>query len=239
MARTAGALPARADLEPYAPPIFDQGSTGSCVGHARSRGIYAAAAAGARPLCFIPSPVDLYRLARCYERGDWGAPLVDDGCDPVDTLDAARRWGIRPMMGPLAEGRFSDADPATVNDNPTLAELQADRFTRVADDRSITQDPVRETMQALASGHPVCIDVAGGSAAWQTYDNASGPLMATFARLDHYVVLLGYETQAGGAVLFHGHNSWGTGWGRKGGFAADSSVVRAALDLIVCGGVIA
>jgi hypothetical protein len=236
--RLGAELPTQVDLTPHAPQIFDQGGTSSCVGHARARGLYVAAAAQGSPLPFIPSPVDLYRLALCYERGDWRTPLRDNGCDPVDTLDGAHEWGIR-AIGPMArDGRYSDADPATITNNPTLADLRAARFARIADDSQLSiMNPVQDAMAALAEGRPVCIDVPGGSVAWQAYGPSSAPLLGIPDPTDHYVVLLGYWVDAGG-VFFIGHNSWGTTWGKGGAFVADSSVVRRAFDLIACGGVL-
>ena len=223
--------PTSASVERFAPSIFDQGQTGSCVGHARSRGLYVSRAAQGKPLTFVPSPVDIYRIARCYERWSWTLPLQDSGCDPVDTLDAIKTWGVRPMV-PLAD-RYSDADSATVNDLPTLGDLEDDSdFTFTNDYQIVATGTTRIDLvkAALAGGSAVCFDVAGGSDQWQNY--SGGLLKGDGSPLDHYVVALGYTTAGGFRVW--GHNSWGALWGLGGAFEGDESLLHAAGDIIVC-----
>ncbi len=228
----ASQTPASMSLEPYAPSIFDQGQTGSCVGHARARGVAIARMFAQHPLPFVPSPVEIYRLARCYERNDWMTPLADNGCDPVDSIDAIASFGVGPMH-PLAL-RYSDADPATVNNLPTLGDLEAASGFKFLDDHQITDilsARIEAVRVALASGFPVCIDVAGGSSQFQNYNR--GLLSGSGQPLDHYVCLVGYHTTVSGTV-FHGHNSWGVDWGMSGAFDGDESLIHAAGDLIVC-----
>ncbi len=227
-------LPQSFSLSRFAPAIFDQDMTGSCVGHARSRGIATARMAAGHALPFIPSPADLYRLARCYERNDWALPLVDQGSDPVDTIDAVRTWGVRAMV-PVLE-RYSDAAVETINDLPTLEDLEADHYVLLLNDYQITDTGaarIQAVCQALAAGYPVCIDVAGGASQFQTYDNNSPPLHSDGHPLDHYVCLVGYAKGSTG-TMFEGHNSWGVNWGQDGVFQADESVIQVAGDLIVC-----
>lgn len=220
------------DLWSLAPPVMDQGPTGSCVGHARALGIYVSRAAQGVPLPFIPSPTDLYRVARCFERRDWSEPLEDLGCDPVDSIYGVRLWGFGPMQ-PLPE-RFSDAHPLTVNRPPTLLSFAMAVDHKSSDDFLVTdvgEDRALVVASALDAGFPVNIDVPGGSIAWQSY--GGGLLSDRGARTDHYVTLLSHEVTAGG-VVFRGRNSWGEGWGEKGDFLADASVVAAARVPIVC-----
>lgn len=231
----AGDVPAHASLTAFAPRIFDQGQTGSCVGHSRARGIFTARAAAGHPLTFVPSPVDLYRLARCYERDNWADPIADEGSDPVDTIDAAATFGVRPM-GPMAQdGRYSDAEPATVNDMPGFGDLEIDREFRLLDDYQIKDfgtSRIQLVKRAIAAKLPVCLDVAGGSKQFQNY--GGGVLHGDNSQLDHYVILLGYQTNADGTTTFEGHNSWGLDWGMIGAFLADESLVQKSSDLIVC-----
>lgn len=239
----AASYPNAVQLSGYGPGIFDQGDTSSCVGHARSRGLFIAAAANEAPLPFIPSPDFLYKIARCYERDYTGQQLTDDGCDPIDTLDAVRLWGITPMV-PLPT-RFSDVTWNTVNEEPELKVLEEAGDWLLFEDYSLyaTGDMRRELFcAAIAAGFPVCLDVPGGSLAWQTY--VSGVLSnQPNAPLDHYVVATGYVIDALGRLTVYGHNSWGTEWGirdsevaSRGAFAADESVLQRASDVIVCVG---
>ncbi len=217
------------DMSPFAPGIYDQGQTGSCVGHARSRGLYTSAKAVGNLIPFIPSPADIYRLARCYE---YAGQLQDNGCDPYHSILAISKFGMRPM-GPMApDGRYSDADPATINVRPTLDDLESD-FPNMSDGdyqiNSSGNQRVQEVLTALNHNMCVCIDVSGGSDAWQNY--STGVISATGDPNDHYVCLVGYDTTSG--AVFVGHNSWGTSWGLSGQFHVDASVIQAATDLIV------
>ncbi len=228
-----GTAPAMVNLAPFAPPIFDQGQTGSCVAHARSRGIYTARGVAQRPMSFIPSPDDIYKLVRCYMRLDWDSPLTDDGSDPVDSIDAVQTWGVRPM-GKSLDGRFSDCDVSTVNELPRLDNLEADSEFQLLDDRQILDtgaNRIAAVMQCLAMGYPVCIDVAGGGKEFQEY--SGGILKGDGTELDHYVVIVGYAKTAAG-VVFDIHNSWGLDWGVAGTAEAAESVINAAGDLIAC-----
>lgn len=232
--------PQAVSLSKWAPPIFDQGDTGSCVGHARARGIYIARAVAGNPLPFIPSPAMLYKLARCLENYAGGA-LHDEGCDPVDSLEAVKAWGITPMV--TLDGRFSDADPATINAPPTLRDLEKAAELRLLEDYEVrvTGKQRRDLVcQALASGYPVCIDVAAGNDDWYSYRNM-GCLTNKGRPTDHYVCLTGYFINPDDSLIIRGHNSWGTNWGIRdsdlgtdGTFIADESVLQAATDIIVC-----
>lgn len=220
-------------LAHLAPPIFDQGDTGSCVGHARARGLYVARRAQGAALPFIPSPATLYKLALCYERRDWNGTLLDEGCDPVDTVDALRQWGVGPMV-PL-EGRYSDADPDTIGQPPDLAQLIAGFSFRFVDDYQIGMRGLDRTLaicDCLDRGFPVCIDVSASPSWFQNYEG--GILrQVTPAALDHYVCLLGYQVAQSGEVLFDGHNSWGTFWGNAGTFQIGDDVIQHAGDILV------
>ncbi len=228
----AAGVPSSVDLARFSPPIFDQGQTGSCVGHARARGIATARMYAQHPLTFVPSPKEIYGLARCFERNEWSMPLVDAGCDPVDSIDAVMTFGVGPMLS--LRDRYSDCDPATINEVPTLGALEtAAGFTLLNDHQvaSFGAQRLTDVCAALASGYPVCIDVAGGAAQFQNYTR--GVLHADGQPLDHYVCLMGYRVE-NGATVFEGHNSWGLDWGVAGTFDADESVIQAAGDLIVC-----
>lgn len=220
-------------LAPFDPPIFDQGVTGSCVGHARARGIYISRAASGKPLPFIPSPSEIYKLALCYERIDWHTPLVDSGCDPVDSIEAVSLLGVKGMT-PLP-GRFSDADPDTITIAPTLESIEEDHKFPLLNDHLITEkgkERARLFCAAITAGYPVCFDVPGGSDEWQSY--TGGILVANRQQLDHYVCAIGYGIDSQGALTVIGDNSWGDEWGFSGRFFADESVLQAATDVIVC-----
>jgi hypothetical protein len=227
-------FPSAFSLTSYAPQIFDQGQTGACTGHARARGMVIARAAAGKPLGFVPSPADLYRIERCLERVDWSVPLQDQGADPVDTIVAAQKWGVRAMVA--LPDRFSDADPATINNEPSLDDLIADSAVMLLEDYAITDvGPSRYALvaSAISKGLPVCLDVAGGSDAFQGY--SGGVLKADpSAPLDHYIECEGYSFDSAGRMTLTIANSWGTSWGENGFAQLDESFLDAAQDVIVC-----
>ena len=61
---------ANRDDSAFAPPVFDQGPTGSCEGHSSAGCTAMVFAKQGQPLPWIPSMDDLYRLARCIDRGN-------------------------------------------------------------------------------------------------------------------------------------------------------------------------
>ena len=87
---------------------------------------------------------------------------------------------------------------------------------------------------ALAAGRPVATAIAGGSDAFQSY--VGGVLPALHAPLDHYVVLLGYETLANGHRVYHGRNSWSDQWGESGNFRIAQEAIAELSDLVVVEG---
>lgn len=230
-------FPSSASLQQYEPPIFDQDGCGSCTACARARQIATAFAANGRPLPFVPSQSGLYRVTGCLERPDWTVPLQDNGRDPVDTLAAAQQFGIGPT-GPMApDGRYSDCDPATINDNPKLDELVNDAHVRLLGDYAITATgDARYALIASAIGNgklPVCLDVSGGWSAFQNY--SGGVLVADSTQpLDHYVCATGYRFDSTGRIQLDVANSWGIGWGEAGRIWLDQSFIDCAQDLIVC-----
>jgi hypothetical protein len=175
----------------------------------------------------------IYRLARCYERANPGIPLADIGCDPVDSLDAVAKWGVRPMLA--VSGRYSDADPSTVNDEPTLADLESGFKCHLSGDYQLASVP--HVVSALAAGMPVCIDVMASGSTWQNYDGNS-IMSPDWGATDHYVCLLGYRRLPGGHFVFMGRNSWGPDWGQRGHFWCDEDMILEATDMIACGGAV-
>jgi hypothetical protein len=223
-------VPPSASLIETAPDVMDQGQTGSCTGHATACAIYIA-----NRLPWVPSPAEIYRNGRGIDRDDVTIPLSDDGAQPNQVFRAVNEFGVRAMV-PLRD-RFSDADEATINDEPKLGDLEAESLSAAIRDYgifSLGAARVDDVALAIATGKPVTIAIAGGSDAFQAY--SGGVLPALHAPLDHYVVLLGYETLASGHRVFHGRNSWGTGWGENGNFRLSEAALAELSDLVAVGG---
>ncbi len=193
-----------------------------------------AKAVAGTPLPFTPSMADMYRIVLAEELGDPMAPLQDIGSDPGDTIDAATSFGVRPW-GPMAsDGRYSDADPATITRRARLTDLLTDSEYRLSGDYEIPTVGVSRlaaVCAALDAGHPVTVDVSASGHAFQRY--SGGILQDDGGPLDHYTCIMGYNIQITGQLVFHVDNSWGTDWGNAGSFDAAESVILAASDLIV------
>ncbi len=226
-------IPTTKMLFDHAPSVMDQNGFGACTGHAVAVGISVAFNAADAPLGFVPSPDGIYRLGRAVDRHPdaHGAlpSLTDDGAMPSQVFRGIREWGVRPMGLSPADGRFSDVDDASVNREPTLTELEQDARHLVLGDYDVRPTSIGVAL-ALASNHPVCCAIAGGSNAFQSYSGGTmGPLNAP---LDHYVVLLGYDTLANGHRIFFGQNSWGDSWGDRGYFTIDEACLAQLGDLV-------
>ena len=225
-----------ASLADAMPDVFDQGQTGACVGHGVAEAVCAALVLAGAPLGWVPSPGDIYRGARCIDRvvaaDGTTEPLTDSGSQPNQAFRFVNTWGVRPIA-PLPT-RYSDADPATINDEPNLLELQKDAETVVVGEYQIFScgaERGADVRQAVTNGFPVTLAVPGGSAAWQGYtDGTIGPTGET---LDHYVCCYAYEQQPDGTYRYKIRNSWGPGWGLNG----DCWISEAALA--ECGDIIA
>lgn len=221
------------NLAVFAPPVMDQGETGSCTGHATAAAIATARASAQAPLGWVPSPAGIYTLARCIDRPGPSVALTDDGAQPNQVFRGIAEWGIRPMGARPADGRFSDADPATINAEPMLGDVEADSVDLGIGDYGIAStgaERIADLRGALAAGKPVTAAIAGGSAAFQQY--AGGILGPLYAALDHYIMLVGYDTDANGATVFHGRNSWSEGWGEEGNFRLNEGAAQELGDLI-------
>lgn len=161
--RLAAAPPSAHDLSEHTPQVLDQGQTGSCEGHAGSGAIYTSLSAQGHPLPWIPSQADIYLNARCIDRGaKFSERLQDEGTETNSVIRAISEFGIRPM-GSLAAGRFSDVseDPAELNAEPRLAELEQDAHSLVLGAYRVTStgsERDADVKAAIAAGFAVRVD---------------------------------------------------------------------------------
>lgn len=223
--------PSDVDLEPHCPPVFDQGPTSSCTGHASSCGIFTSAGW----LGFVPSPAETYRNGRAIDRDPWSGhfeALSDSGASPNEVFRAINEYGLKPL-GPLVRGRYSDAHEDTINDEPTLTDLLAESRNILVGEYGITgtvDSRRQQARMALASGKPVCAAISGSSALFQNY--TGGVLGALNGPLDHYVCLIGYETRDDGSTIWKVRNSWGD-WGESGNCWIDDNAFAELGNMIV------
>ncbi len=226
------------DMTPYRPPIFDQGQTGSCVGHGTVGAVMTTLAKAGTPASELLCPLSVYRLARCMDRTlSWYGspsppPLMDDGTDPDLAMHAIATWGIatcRELLG--VDGPGSDYTArleAEVNREPMLGELEAsDAFKLVGQHAILSggQQRLDDVARALDSGFAVGLAVYASDNRFQCY--VGGVLMQAPAvsRCDHWTYLTGFYTDATGHRIYRGVNSWGPSWGESGEFLACEGVI--------------
>ena len=245
-AAAAAATPASMSLESFAPEVLDQGQTGSCTGHGTATALYTSFVAAGVPLKFIPSPAEIYRNGRAIDRvprsdGTF-ALLTDDGAEPNQVIRAVQTIGIRPMRAPTKDGRYSDVEPSTVNDNPMLGDVMVERLTVPIGERGIQSvgagasidEVVLLMRQALAAGFAIC----KGNFVDTDYENWSpskGPMGACDLRDPngggHWTTTLGYYTDASGRTIFIDRGSWGRAYGLNGNVEVLPAFIAQAQDI--------
>jgi hypothetical protein len=230
-------------LSDQAPAVMDQGSgrfgTGSCTGHAIACAACTTLVTSGHALPFVISPAEIYRNGRAIDRGPGGPSLIDDGAQPNQVWRAVSTFGVRAIKAPTSDGRYSDAEPATINDEPTLGDLEDESRTLLVDEYGISSRGARRVAEIKIAinglgygveGVPLTAAIAGGSDAFQAY--AGGVLGRLDASLDHYVAILGYRTRTSGKTEFLIRNSWGIDWGLHGDCWIDEDALDELGDIV-------
>ena len=148
-------------------PVLNQGPVGGCQGARTAMCLWQAFAAAKAPLPWFPSQDGIYKAARCDERvpaPDGTLPaLVDAGCMTSSMYSALLATGIKQAGPRPPDGRNSDLDPATVNLEPRLDELDEEALCVVtgeyAVDLSLIQSlPSQQCRPRSRAGIPTGID---------------------------------------------------------------------------------
>jgi hypothetical protein len=238
------AILASTDLSPFAPAVMDQGQTGSCTGHGTSGSVYTTCAKAGKPLPFVPSPKGIYDVARCIDRApnaNGSLPaLTDSGAAPNEVARAITEWGIRPTQAPTADGRNSDCDPSTINDDPTWLDIEQDLKLKLTGEYTINstgQALIQDVCLALQAGYAIGIAIFVDMV-FEDWTPAQAPLgTPNFNDPDgggHWIYLIGFRTDSKtGKKIFKFRNSWGTSWGNNGDGEGTEDFITSAYQLIV------
>jgi hypothetical protein len=231
----ASALPPSVDWRAQVlagPGILDQGQTGSCTGHAVAGAITTRFFLQSIPIALV-SPVGCYTVGRAIDRqpnADGSLPpLTDDGAEPSQVVRGISEWGV---CSASTWGNYP-ADPATINEEPTFAELEAaSEFELVGAYFLQSQGDafVLDLMTALAAGFPVTHALCASDPAFNNY--TGGVLGAMSGSLDHYNFIAGYEWDGRDprSIVILAANSWSPEWGEQGFYRADRAFVDQIQD---------
>lgn len=232
------------DLRPSAPDVFDQGQTGACEGHMHACCAATAFAAAGSPLPFVPSPAELYRNGRAVDRipridGTFD-PLVDEGAYTSSVTRAMQTFGVR-AMGPMApDGRYSDADPSNINDEPGLLDVEEELPHVPIGERAIADCSTGRSVEAvmadiraaLASKMPVGFGTFVDSA-FMNWTPGDGPFGACDLHDPngggHAISILAANSDG----TFIVRNSWSRDWGASGDIYVTSAFLQQISDITV------
>lgn len=197
-------LPAKVDLRPKCPPVYDQGQLGSCT----ANGIGAAIEFDQmkeHKKAYVPSRLFIYYNERAIE----GTISQDSGAQIRDGIKSVATLGAPPeKLWPYNIARFTEKPPrsAYVAARKELVTI----YSRVAQDLTQMQG-------CLAEGFPFVFGVT----VYNTFESAAVarrgivPMPTTADKVvgGHCMLAVGYDNRK---RMFIVRNSWGKGWGLKG-----------------------
>lgn len=200
------------------PPVYDQGSLGSCTANAVARAIQYDNILDGDDRAGRPSRLGIYWLERFLE-GGLSNTKEDTGAFGRDGFKAARQWGYVPETDlPYEIPRFAD-DPRNVLTGPDTRKLRKDyRAVRrtVGDFKRVLSN-----RQTVAFGFSVY-------ESFESYDVSSSgvvphPDPGESLLGGHEVLMVGYLRSEPGYALCA--NSWGVPWGMGGYFLMPWSII--------------
>ena len=200
-------MPLHVDLRDKMPPVYDQGSLGSCTANATGAAIeYERIKDGQTR--FMPSRIFQYYNTRYIE----GTADQDSGGTIRDAVKAAASYGVVPeTLYPYDIKHFAVKPPA---------EIYAEgRECMLKDYRRIPQS-LNHMQLALAQGFPIIF----GFSVYESFESdqvaRTGNMPMPNAEREamvggHAVLAVGYD---GDERVFYVRNSWGPKWGMDGYF---------------------
>ncbi len=208
-------------------PVLDQGPTGSCTGHANAGAIYTTLAQNPATCIPIPSPLGIYTVGRCIDRAGTTPALTDSGANPDSVERGIAEFGITAMKGPTSDGRNSDCEPSTLNNEPDLGDLEKDAIFKLEGQYALdptSPDFIPTVRAVLVAGYAVNFAVFVDTA-FENWDPKSGPIGKPNTSdpnggghdlyCDGYHEVIGADGKVETVLDFA--NSWGTTqWGEAG-----------------------
>lgn len=199
-------LPARLDLRPQCPPVYNQGPLGSCTANAIGAAVEFDHLKQELP-DIMPSRLFIYYNERAME----GTVGFDSGAQIRDGIKSVAKQGVCPeRMWPYDIARFRIQPPPKC-------------YREAIKDRIVLYQRLVPTLNqlrgCLASGYPFVF----GFAVYESFESAKvartghAPMPAPIERTlgGHAVMAVGYSDAKQWFIV---RNSWGPKWGMKGYF---------------------
>lgn len=211
---TTGKTPANVDLREFTTPVEDQGSLGSCTGHA---------VASAIELVNKKNKIinEVSRLfIYYYERLLIGTVHYDSGAYIRDGIKATNRWGA-PLenLWPYDISKFRAAPSRTAIIDASKRKVT--RYERATN--------FNACINALSSGYPVIVGFTVYSSFYfGNWHRTTAVMPYPNTRSEkvlggHAVLLVGYNNSTQHFIV---KNSWGTNWGDGGYFYMPYQVIQ-------------
>jgi C1A family cysteine protease len=200
-------LPARADLRPLFPPVYDQGQLGSCTANAIGAAIQFERRKQKLKPDFPPSRLFVYYNERVMEN----TVSSDAGAQIRDGIKSVAKQGDCPEKDwPYVVAKFADKPAATCFKN--AIKYKAVSYQRVP-------QILNQMKGCLASGYPFVF----GFSVYTEFENdtvaKTGVLNMPRSKEKllggHAVIAVGYDDRTQRFIV---RNSWGSKWGNKGYF---------------------
>jgi len=200
-------LPAKTDLRPQCPPVYDQGELGSCTANAIGAAHQFEQLKQEKVKAFVPSRLFIYYNERAIE----GTVDEDSGAMIRDGIKTIAKQGVCPEP----DWAYNLAKYRTKPPKKCYTEaLQNQALTYYA----VRQD-LTEMKGCLASGYPFVF----GFSVYESFESAtvaktgkaSMPKPKEKQLGGHAVMAVGYDDAQKRFIV---RNSWGTQWGLKGYF---------------------
>lgn len=197
--------------EVFAPPIYDQGTIGSCVWNATGRVLRAHAASQGLPA------FDISRLfGYWYTRKAEGTVDQDAGCQPRDAIKVAASIGLPPeTLWPYDVDKFTEQPPQAAYD--AAGKFEALKYERLSDPDS-GQIVLEQILQTLAGRERFTFAVQVYASFMDDDTARTGIIPIPNPDQENYCG--GHDLCAEGynkitqQIKFA--NSWNTTWGQKG-----------------------
>ena len=237
------------------PGILDQDGTDGCVGHVISNCITTRFSLCKTPIALV-TPIGCYTVGRDILRvvnpDGTLSKLTDSGLDPDVGMQGVQTYGVCSAM---TWGNFP-ASPATVNAEPTPAQLEAAKDFVLQGAYFIygsNASTLLQIMQALASQYPVSNSVASRNVGFDEYTGGVIPASVMDGTLDHYTMLIDYQWLSDEAsfeafvtklqndevdmaaianLIIYGVNSWGESWGESDVAGISGGLYRVQADAL-------